>query len=207
MNSVPLGIGNPDDPLYGILDQEQNFFYMVTCHRPIAEQATALVAQHRPVKLEIISNAVNWYHTLLDNTVCINWGIDHNPEKICVSREITHTNETVQLVKNLLEFLSVKEKIHNFRCDLEKFCNRRIGMALPAQSLRDQFADDAWFNLATAKETANYQRVYNVSSQHLDNIESVFDLPIGLSDYSAQIAKNMAQLPVDQKFKKIFYEF
>jgi hypothetical protein len=207
MNNIPLGIGLPDQPLYGVYDTEQNFFYIVSGHQSLVDQAATSLSQYRPAIALLISDAVNWHYTLIDNSVCNRWGIAHTPDKTCVPREIEHSIETLRLIENLLKFLVVNEKLINFYPHIEPLCCRSIGMELPAPALREQFATDAWFNLATAKETDNYNRTLTFMNQDLDDIKSVFNLDIGLRDYQEQIHSRMLNLPVDQSFKKIFYEF
>jgi hypothetical protein len=196
-----------DQSLYGVYDTDQNFFYIVSGHQSLIEQAATLLSQYRPAIALLISDVVNWHHTLIDNSVCNRWGIAHTPDKNCVPQEIEHSTETLRLIKNSNEFLVVNEKLINFRPHIDSLCRAWIGMDLPAPELREQFATDAWFNIATAKETDNYNHVLTQIDQNLNDIKSVFDLDIGLRDYQEQIHSRMLNLPVDQSFKKIFYEF
>ena len=207
MNNIPLGIGLPDQPLYGVYDTEQNFFYIVSCHQPLVDQAVTLLAQYRPAIALLVSDAVNWHHTLIDNSVCNHWGVAHTPDKTCVPREIEHSTETLRLIKNLLEFLTINEKLITFDPHIGTLCRVWIGTELPAPALREQFATDAWFNSATKKETDNYNRTLAWMNQGLDDIKSVFDLDIGLCDYQEQLNSRILNLPIDQPLKKIFYEF
>jgi len=207
MNNIPLGVGLPDQPLYGVYDTEQNFFYIVSCHQPLVDQAVTLLSQYRPTIVLLISDAVNWDHTLIDNSVCNRWGVTYTPDKTCVSREIEHSTETLQLIENLLKFLAINEKLITFHPHIEPLCRIWIGTELPAPALREQFATDAWFNSATAKETHNHNRMLACMHQDLDAIKSVFDLDIGLCDYQEQINGRILNLPIDQPLKKIFYEF
>jgi hypothetical protein len=207
MNNIPLGVGLPDQPLYGVYDTEQNFFYTVSCYQSLVDQAATLLSQYRPAIALLISDAVNWHHTLIDNSVCNCWGIAHIPDKTCVPREIEHSAETLRLIENLLKFLEVNEKLINFYPHVELMCSRRIGMELPASSLRKQFATDVWFNIATAKETDNYNRTLILVNQDLDDIKLVLDLDIGLRDYQDQIHSRILNLPIDQPLKKILYGF
>jgi hypothetical protein len=209
MNNVPLGIGLPDQPLYGVYDTEQNFFYIVSCHQALVDQAATLLSQYRPAVALLISDAVNWNHTLVDNSVCTRWGIAHTPDKTCVPQAIEHSTETLRLIENLLKFLAINEKLITFQPHVESLCRVWIGTDLPAPALREQFATDAWFNIATEKETDNHNRMLAWMNQNLDDIKSVFDLDIGLCDYQDQINNRLLNLPIDidQSLKKIFYEF
>lgn len=206
--TIPLGLGNPEDPLYGVLDSESNFFYLVSCYRELAEHAVLLLSKHRLVELVLISDAVNWEHNLIDNSVCSSWGLSYNPEKTCVNRYTVHTPETMILLTNVLYFLQAAENVYYFNQLFEWYCDQWIGMILPSDPLREQFATDPWFNLAVEKETANRNRVHARFRQKVNALATALELDIARTDYPVVLKNTIDTLlddpDVNNHFKKYF---
>ena len=210
MNNVALGLGNPEDPLYGVFDTELNFFYLVSCHLEIIEKAVTLLLHHRTVSPMLISDSANWYHTLIDNSVCSNWGITYDPIKTCINNVINHSEETYFLINNLQYFLEIYEKIVYIKQTLHSRCQEWIMLNLPPDELSQQFVNDPWVQFAITRELDNYDYAYAKFEHELSNIISVFELDINTYKYSTCIESKLATLSIDPTISCLFkelYEF
>lgn len=78
MQIIPtLGIGsNKHDPLYGLLDLDQNFFYIVDYRQSVINEVGQILDHTRPVSVLKIHECVNWYYNKIDNNVCVKFGVN-----------------------------------------------------------------------------------------------------------------------------------
>ncbi len=72
-----LGIGSSKhDPLYGLLDLDQNFFYMVDYRESVISEVGQILNHSKAVRVINIQDCANWHYNKIDNSVCVKFGVN-----------------------------------------------------------------------------------------------------------------------------------
>ena len=204
-SNIPLGIGALEtDPLYGLLDIDQNFFYIVSHREEFIKLAHTMASPYKSTKILKISNFDNWHHNLIDNQVCMNWGIDLLDSKKIIKKYqntldknfvITAIETNVPLDKNL------KIIINNFQLALKLF-EHLEGLELmiktlpfphapPDQNLALAFVDDPWVLSAINQELKEYEYYQNAIVKFKNTIFENFCQDITNVDYITHYNKQV----------------
>jgi hypothetical protein len=104
------GINTPESPLYGIYMPIIERFLVVYHDLSIIGNLKIILSSKIEAKIICISDCINYQHNLVDNSVCLNWGLDPPPGTLVPRkrkyRDLTLVNWTTEhdALKNLQEF-------------------------------------------------------------------------------------------------------
>lgn len=76
-NNIILGLGDPSDPLYALYLPVFDLFLVTYWDRSVLEKLRILLSSKCATCLIEVSSAQEYYHTIIDNTVCHNWTIEN----------------------------------------------------------------------------------------------------------------------------------
>lgn len=107
-----FGLGpTAQDPLYGLLDIEKNFFYVVHFRKDWILQTQKILSLYRKTEVVAIHKCSHWHYNQIDNTVCWNWGVDRDLKKIMDQEDfeislvelsaMVHDSETMTVINHL----------------------------------------------------------------------------------------------------------
>jgi hypothetical protein len=200
-----IGIGpTAQDPLYGLLNTEKNFFYAVDYRKHIVDELFEFFKDYKTTVVIPISACGDWFYNKIDNSVCYNWGVSvydpefraKNLEQNCVfltNRKDKLTSELTTLITNLQEVCKQFAGIDN--------CLNRSPHPITI-NLVQLFGDDPWIQHAFKIEQSRHD---NKQSQLIDIANdakkilksySVFD-----KNYCTNIQQKMRYL--ETKYKNI----
>jgi hypothetical protein len=202
INNYPkIGVGpSSQDPLYGLLDIDLNFFYVVDYRKHIIEQVHNLIAIHKNVATIPLHACKNWYFNKIDNTVCWNWGLtmfNSNMRSLSLEQndmsltpnELDIADESKLLIKNCQEACLLLIAIEN----------QYAGQNYVPSEIIYFFAGDPWVQKANDVEK---QAVDNKNLQLLDIIDQFKSSMTQYSIVSVDYCKNLNQL-VTSLIKKL----
>jgi hypothetical protein len=156
-----LGVGpTAQDPLYGLLDLDENFFYMVDHRENIINGLWQVLVRSKKVKIIAIHQCIDWYYKKIDNQICWSFGInlcdqtyrDHaikyNGTEMSLIQHLTPTSEkTVAVVKNLCYVRDIITVIERQK--------KKFDLKYPAHMIL-AFNDDSWVHEDLVKESTYF---------------------------------------------------
>jgi len=199
---TPLGIGpSLQDPLYGLLDVDQNFFYIVDYKKNMIDLLHDVMSSHKNVTIIPIHTCLGWFHQQIDNSVCCQWGVnffdsheripglmDNNMRLIPKSSGVAPSTQII--IKNLFYLVSVCEKIEG--------CNKFYFDYRTPKNVLIMFADDHWIQ-AAHKTELNYDK--HAKTRWQDLLQQIYQLmkrhDINTEQYADSINQSIKKLAID----------
>ena len=192
-NYTKIGVGpSLQDPLYGLLDIDLNFFYVVDYRKHVIEQLHNLIGIYKTVATIPLHACKDWYYNKIDNAMCYNWGITMFDSEM---RSLSLKQNDMRLIPNGLE-ITDELKIPIKNC-------QETGILLA--TIADQcgepnyvlsktiyfFANDPWVQKANHIEKQTFD---NKKSQLLDINDQLKSIMTQYSIVSVDYCKNLNQL-------------
>jgi hypothetical protein len=202
--SLP-GMGpNLTDPLYGLFDIKRNFFYRVDYRQSMISDLYNIVKNLRTVMVVPLHQCVNWHRNLVDNSICINWGLDVfmseqrlsslSYNNLClIENYTTIDSQTQTLINNLAFVTTMLDTLHK---DIEYCWPTKVEI---------MFADDLWVKQAIEKEFLYFKNYKSIFETIMEEIKlCAQQLQIDQVDYCDQLTQQIKQITFncDQTFFK-----
>jgi hypothetical protein len=204
--NTKIGMGRSlQDPLYGLLDIDLNFFYVVDYRKHVIEQLHNLIGIHKTVTTIPLHACKNWYLNKIDNTVCHNWGTTMFDSEM---RSLSLKQNDISLTPNGLEITDeLKFLIQNCQETsilLAAIVDQSGKPNYVASEIIYFFANDPWVQKANNIEKQTFD---NKKTQLLDMNNQLKSIMTQCSIDSADYCKNLNKLatPLIKKLYQLAY--
>lgn len=199
-----IGVGMATDPLYGLLDSQRNFLWLVDYRLPVICQLQSVLQTESQCRLVAVADCENYQHNLIDNTVCARWGLeaarDGSP-MIGVRQRLIETNHRLDVVDQIkVENLATIGSIIVLLQKLEEWVNKTT---LELEAFRSPFIlQDRWAYAAADREWQYaYQCKKNWSAIKIHVHEYLHRADMTRSDFVEHFKRSLAQYLVDIDIK------
>jgi hypothetical protein len=200
-----IGLGPDDtDPLYGLLDTKENFFYAVDYRKHIIDELFEFFKIHKTTTVILISACDNWFYNKIDNSVCYNWGISaYDPAvkdrsqhcMFLVPTKNTQTGKIKILIKNLQEICRQFAGIEHCR---------KLTPLVTSEVLH-LFDNDPWIQYAAKIEQQQHDNVQSQLSNIITKVkETIKDYSVFDKNYCDNVQQIICSL--ENKYNNILFK-
>lgn len=203
-----LGIGQSGDPLYGLLDSRDNYFYLVDYRLPVICQIAKILKTSRACQLVALSECTNYHHNIIDNDICAAWGVVPSPVEtqsmIGADRRLvenTHSlDETSQIIMtNLQTARQIIELMHEIEESMDWDWRQSPKFAAQTFMLPDQ-----WLMHAVDREMQYFvlwRKNWSTIKMHVSRC--LEQTPLASRDFSQRFQQALAQALGDLDVKSM----
>jgi hypothetical protein len=183
---------NSLDTLYGLLDVDQNFFYVVDKNQAIIDRLYLVMAVDTKIVKVDLHACSNWMPNQIDNDVCPEWGLgffdkDYRSTSLMGNDSllINHSKSTSEKTLIIIQNLNyVKKILFEIDANSPAFDYQR------PKNIVTMFADDAWVT-ACAKKELDY--AIGLKSHWQDHLTKIYQLMQSHSIHSAHYPVSVNQ--------------